>query len=150
MDSAFGEGVLKAHIALNVANISESVDFYRKLFGLEPAKLREGYAKFDVETPPLNLSLNRAGVRAAGRLSHLGIQVATSGDVERIRDRWKAAGLETRDEIQTNCCYALQDKAWVHDPDGNQWEVFVVLEDNLAETSSCCGNTDQVVSIGSL
>jgi hypothetical protein len=57
-----------------------------------------------------------------------------------IRERWTEAGLLTRDEMQTNCCYALQDKTWVRDPDGNEWEVFVVLEDNLAETAPCeCG-----------
>jgi hypothetical protein len=55
-----------------------------------------------------------------------------------MRERWAQAGLITRDEMQTNCCYALQDKTWVHDPDGNEWEAFVVLEDNLTETSACC------------
>jgi hypothetical protein len=53
-----------------------------------------------------------------------------------IRERWTEAGLLTRDEMQTNCCYALQDKTWVRDPDGNEWEVFVVLEDNLPETAA--------------
>ena len=75
-----------------------------------------------------------------GALSHLGIQVASTNDVLATRKRWEEIGLVTRDEMQTNCCYALQDKTWVRDPDGNEWEVFVVLEDNLAETAPCeCG-----------
>jgi catechol 2,3-dioxygenase-like lactoylglutathione lyase family enzyme len=143
------EGILKAHIALNVSDVEASAAFYRSLFGIEPSKVRKGYAKFDVATPPLNLSLNQ-GPGAGGGLSHLGIQVGTTEDVLELRDRWRRAGLETRDEMRTHCCYALQDKAWVRDPDGNQWEVFAVLEDNLTETSACCGaapGNEDLVSI---
>ena len=119
------------------------------IFGIEPSKVRNGYAKFDVQNPPLNLTLNEGTVRERGALSHLGIQVASTDDVMAVRQRWMDAGLLTRDEMQTNCCYALQDKTWIQDPDGNEWEVFVVLQDNLPTTSSCC-TTDVVptVSIG--
>ncbi|HEY0099288.1 MAG TPA: ArsI/CadI family heavy metal resistance metalloenzyme [Pyrinomonadaceae bacterium] len=130
---------LKAHLALNVRSVERSVEFYRKMLGLEPAKLRSGYAKFDVENPPLNLTLNEVDFAERGALSHLGIQLATTEDVLSMRRNWLDAGLETRDEMQTNCCYALQNKTWVQDPDGNEWEAFVVLEDNLPVTSSCCG-----------
>lgn len=129
---------LKAHLAINVRNVNESIEFYRKMLGIEPSKVRTGYAKFDVQTPPLNLTLNQVPFTDRGALSHLGIQVASTDDVLAQRERWIEAGLVTRDEMQTNCCYAKQDKTWVHDPDGNEWEVFVVLEDNLAETSTCC------------
>jgi catechol 2,3-dioxygenase-like lactoylglutathione lyase family enzyme len=129
---------LKAHLALNVKNVEQSIEFYRKMLGIEPSKVRSGYAKFDVQNPPLNLTLNQYTFSERGALSHLGIQVATTGDVLAMRERWIEKGLATHDEMQTNCCYALQDKTWVHDPDGNEWEVFVVLEDNLAETSMCC------------
>ena len=128
----------KAHLALNVRSVAQSIDFYRKLLGLEPAKVRPGYAKFDVQQPPLNLTLNEVPYTDRGALSHLGLQVATTADVLAMRARWRAAGLDTYDEMQTNCCYALQDKTWVRDPDGNEWEAFVVLEDNLAATSMCC------------
>ena len=131
---------LKIHVALNVRDVEDSVLFYRRLFAIEPAKVRDGYAKFDVEFPPLNLSLNQSAPTEAGRLSHLGIQVRTTEDVLSIRQQWLEAGLTPRDEMQTNCCYALQDKAWVRDPDGNEWEVFVVLQDNLAETTACCSS----------
>lgn len=130
---------LKAHISLNVKDVDASVAFYRKLFGIEPAKIRKGYAKFDVHNPLLNLSLNEAAPASKGALSHLGIQVSSTEDVIAVREQWTAAGLLTRDEMQTSCCYAVQDKTWVADPDGNEWEVFVVLQDNLAESSSCCG-----------
>lgn len=141
---------LKAHLSINVRSVEQSIDFYRRLFGIEPSKVRTGYAKFDVQNPPLNLALNQAPVSGRGALSHLGIQVASTEDVLVIRQRWADAGLLTRDEMQTNCCYAVQDKTWVSDPDGNEWEVFVVLEDNLAETNACCGSqtADTLVKIG--
>jgi catechol 2,3-dioxygenase-like lactoylglutathione lyase family enzyme len=139
---------LKAHLALNVRNVGASIEFYRKLLGIEPSKVRTGYAKFDVENPPLNLTLNQMPFENRGALSHLGIQVGSTEDVIKIRDRWNDAGLVTRDEMQTNCCYAVQDKSWVRDPDGNEWEVFVVLEDNLPQgtnaESFACGATQPV------
>jgi catechol 2,3-dioxygenase-like lactoylglutathione lyase family enzyme len=138
--------VLKPHVSINVRNVVESVEFYKKMFGLEPAKVRAGYAKFDVQNPPLNLALNELPFTERGALSHLGLQVASTEDVLTLRSQWVAAGLTTRDEMQTSCCYAVQDKTWVSDPDGNEWEVFVVLEDNLPETSgagfSACCNTE--------
>jgi catechol 2,3-dioxygenase-like lactoylglutathione lyase family enzyme len=138
--------VLKAHVALNVQDVERSIEFYRKMLGLEPSKVRTGYGKFDVKVPPLNLTLNEAAPAGHGALSHMGIQVASTEDVLRMRERWAEAGLLTRDEMQTNCCYALQDKTWVSDPDGNEWEVFVVLEDHLAETEACCGVGDTAAS----
>jgi catechol 2,3-dioxygenase-like lactoylglutathione lyase family enzyme len=131
---------LKAHLALNVHSVERSIEFYKKMLGIEPGKVRTGYAKFDVKNPPLNLTLNEHLFTERGALSHLGIQVGSTEDVLAMRERWAEVGLTTRDEMQTSCCYAVQDKTWVHDPDGNEWEVFVVLQDNLAETSPCeCG-----------
>ena len=131
---------LKAHVSLNVKNVNVSIDFYRRMLGIEPSKVRPGYAKFDVQNPPLNFTLNEGHVRDRGALSHLGIQVDSTADVLAIRENWTQAGLITRDEMQTNCCYATQDKTWVRDPDGNEWEVFVVLKDNLPVTEACdCG-----------
>jgi len=132
---------LKAHLSLNVRNVEQSIEFYRKLLGIEPSKVRTGYAKFDVQNPPLNLALNEAPITGRGALSHLGIQVASTEDVLGMKQKWSDAGLLTRDEMQTNCCYAIQDKTWVRDPDGNEWEVFVVLKDNLPEADAgACGD----------
>jgi catechol 2,3-dioxygenase-like lactoylglutathione lyase family enzyme len=138
---------LKAHLAINVKNVETSIDFYKKMLGIEPSKVRTGYAKFDVQDPPLNLTLNQNPFVGQGALSHLGIQVATSEDVKAMKELWAERGLVPRDELQTECCYALQDKAWVQDPDGNEWEVFVVLKDNLpegtkkSEDATCCTPT---------
>jgi catechol 2,3-dioxygenase-like lactoylglutathione lyase family enzyme len=131
---------LKAHLALNVHNVERSIGFYRKMLGIQPSKVRQGYAKFDVQNPPLNLTLNEVQFSERGALSHLGIQVGSTDDVLAMRQKWEAAGLITRDEMQTDCCYATQDKTWVRDPDGNEWEAFVVLKDNLPNTAACeCG-----------
>ncbi|MET0647829.1 MAG: ArsI/CadI family heavy metal resistance metalloenzyme [Pyrinomonadaceae bacterium] len=129
---------LKAHLALNVKDVERSIEFYKKMLGIEPSKVQTGYAKFDVQNPPLNLTLNQHSFQERGALSHLGLQVSSTEDVLAMRARWAEAGLATLDEMDTNCCYARQDKTWVNDPDGNEWEVFVVLEDNMAETSMCC------------
>ena len=141
---------LKAHIAIRVKDVAASTKFYRQLFGIEPCKVRTGYAKFDVANPPLNFTLNEAANFERGALSHLGIQVESTADVLATRQLWHERGLFTRDEMKTDCCYALQDKTWVRDPDGNEWEVFVILEDNLPEkpvaeachTPDCCTGPD--------
>jgi catechol 2,3-dioxygenase-like lactoylglutathione lyase family enzyme len=120
--------ILKPHVSLNVSNIDASVAFYEKVFGVRASKRRRGYAKFDLQNPSLNLSMveaPRTGINA----SHFGIQVAASEDVAAAWTRFKQAGLPTKTEESTSCCYALQDKVWVHDPDGNEWEVFVVKRD---------------------
>lgn len=154
---------LKPHISLNVKNIAESVEFYSKLFGIEPIKfikgsttthseLREiageestqprmGYAKFDVQNPPLNFVLNEVPFSEGGSLSHLGIQVASTDDVLKTRERWFDSGLVTVDEMKVDCCYALQDKTWARDPDGNEWEVFVALENTEPIGECACGTT---------
>lgn len=132
--------VLKPHVSLNVSNIDRSIAFYEKAFGVAVSKRRPGYAKFDLEAPALNLSMveaPRTGVNA----SHFGVQVASSADVEEARRRFESAGLLTAVEENTACCYAVQDKVWVEDPDGNSWEVFVVKADApvmKASESACC------------
>jgi catechol 2,3-dioxygenase-like lactoylglutathione lyase family enzyme len=138
---------LKAHLAINVRDVEQGIEFYKKMFGIEPSKVRTGYAKFDVQNPPLNFTLNQVPFAERGALSHLGIQVEGTSDVIAMRERWEASGLAPRSEMQTTCCYAVQDKAWVSDPDGNEWEVFTVLEDNLSEEvqsaaeTTCCTPT---------
>jgi catechol 2,3-dioxygenase-like lactoylglutathione lyase family enzyme len=134
--------VLKPHVSLNVTNIEASVAFYEKVFDVPATKRRPGYAKFDLQTPSLNLSMveaPRSGVNA----SHFGIQVASTDDVVLAAERFKQSGLKISTEENTACCYALQDKVWVEDPDGNMWEVFVVKGDVPAmrdggEQTSCC------------
>ena len=121
--------VLKPHVSLNVSNIDASVTFYEKVFGVRVTKRRPGYAKFDLQTPSLNLTMQQAP-RTGINASHFGVQVATTEDVAIAWTRLKEAGLNTLTEQNTSCCYALQDMVWVEDPDGNQWEVFVVKDDS--------------------
>lgn len=135
------QGVLKAHVSLNVSDIAASVAFYELAFGVKAAKVRPGYAKFDLSEPPLNISMAEAP-RTGHNVSHFGFQVASAEDVLAHQARLKAAGLPFFTETQTTCCYALQDKVWITDPDGNAWEFFTVLADAPAmhegETSMCC------------
>jgi catechol 2,3-dioxygenase-like lactoylglutathione lyase family enzyme len=123
--------VLRPHLALTVSSVERSAPFYEALFGTAPSKLKPGYAKFEVAEPALNFTLNE-GVRGdtLGAFNHAGIQVASTDDVLAARLRLKRAGLATFDELDTTCCYARQDKIWVHDPDGTPWEVFATHEDS--------------------
>jgi catechol 2,3-dioxygenase-like lactoylglutathione lyase family enzyme len=145
----------KVHVALNVTDFDQSVQFYRAMFGLEPVKLKPGYAKFDVSEPALNLTLNYAGpVKDPGALNHLGVQVYSAEAILQAKERLHNRGLATFDEMGTDCCYALQDKIWVTDPNGYRWEIFVVkvgdtapeinvaLTDNTSPVvESCCAPT---------
>ena len=120
--------ILKPHISLNVRDIDASVAFYEKAFGVAATKRRPGYAKFDLVEPALNLTMQvapRTGVNA----SHFGVQVASTADVLEAKQRFERTGLATFSEDDVSCCYAVQDKVWVEDPDGNAWEVFVVKGD---------------------
>lgn len=133
-----------AHIGLNVTNLEKSIEFYSKLFGSEPVKVKPDYAKFLLETPGLNFTLNLRDEVNGNQVGHFGIQVESTEEVMAHKDRLANEGILSQlDEINTTCCYALQDKFWVHDPDGNQWEFFYTkanVEENSANTSTCCVN----------
>jgi len=141
---------MKTHLSINVSNVGTSIDFYKKMFGVEPVKVRADYAKFDIANPPLNFTMNQRPFEHGGSLSHLGLQVETTGEVLEMGKRWTENGLITLDEMQTDCCYALQNKTWVQDPDGNRWEVFTVLENTEGKenrASTCCAPVAETVSI---
>jgi predicted enzyme related to lactoylglutathione lyase len=130
--------VLRPHLALTVTDVQRAIPFYAALFGTTPEKVRPGYAKFSVADPALNLTLNEGERAGLGAFNHAGIQVAATADVLAARERLAAAGLDIVDERETTCCYALQDKLWVRDPDGTPWEVFATLRDT-DERGACCG-----------
>jgi len=134
---------LKPHVSLNVTDIDASVAFYQKAFGVPPVKSRPGYAKFDLTSPSLNLTMQEAP-RTGVNASHFGVQVAQREDVDAAKRAFEAAGLATRTEEDVTCCYAVQDKVWVEDPDGNAWEVFVVkadaevMREPTPKAAACC------------
>ena len=149
----------RVQLALNVSDVDRAVAFYSKLFGVEPAKRRPGYANFAIAEPPLKLVLiETADARSggvAGALNHLGVEVDTPSDVADASRRLRDVGLAPAIEEGTTCCYAVQDKAWVHDPDGAPWEIYTVLADAPGETSLGCATDrcrpadDGAVSLGS-
>jgi catechol 2,3-dioxygenase-like lactoylglutathione lyase family enzyme len=137
--------VLRPHLALTVSDVDRSIDFYRALFGIEPSKVRPGYAKFEVREPGLNFTLNEGDRDGElGAFNHAGIQVASTDDVLRARARLVEAGLATFDEMDTTCCYAKQDKIWVTAPDGESWEVFVTHAESDEHATSVAREGDQV------
>ena len=120
----------RVQLALNVNDLAESVAFYTKLFGTEPAKVRPGYANFAIAEPPLKLVLLE-NPGQGGSLNHLGVEVADTGAVEAEQTRLAEAGLAVIEERDTTCCYARQDKFWVTGaPNGERWEIYTVLQDS--------------------
>ena len=119
----------KLHISLDVENIDESVRFYSLLFNAAPTKLKPGYAKFDLDQPAVNLTMQQASHCCLQGLSHMGIRVESTADVLAYKERLTAAGLGVEEETQTVCCHALQDKIWARDPSGYRWEIYVFKGD---------------------
>jgi catechol 2,3-dioxygenase-like lactoylglutathione lyase family enzyme len=118
----------RVQLALNVSDVDAAVQFYSRLFGVGPAKRRPGYANFAIEEPALKLVLIEKA-DAPATLNHLGVEVGSSGDVAAAQARLAGEGLETAPEEGVSCCYAVQDKVWVSDPDGAPWEIYTVLAD---------------------
>ncbi|KJY30735.1 ArsI/CadI family heavy metal resistance metalloenzyme [Streptomyces katrae] len=140
----------RVQLALRVADLEASIAFYSKLFGAEPAKRREGYANFAITEPPLKLVLIEGESGEDTRLDHLGVEVASTEDVNAATTRLKDAGLATFEENDTSCCYALQDKVWVTGPGKEPWEVYVVKADAdqlgksaVAGGDACCSGQEE-------
>lgn len=143
----------RVQLALNVADLEASIAFYSALFGVQPHKRRAGYANFVIDEPALKLvlietSAAERGSGAAGALNHLGVELAEVEQVHEHAARLRTSGLILDEELDTTCCFALQDKVWAHDPAGTPWEFYAIKDDDpagvelltLAETASgaCC------------
>ena len=122
------------HVSVYVRSIPEAVEQYRKILGIEPAKVRSDYAKFEIADPPVIFSINAGG--EPGQLSHLGIRYPGTGDVASELVRAKNSELAPFRQEGTTCCYAKADKFWVKDADGIPWEMYTLLEDVEAETAA--------------
>jgi len=133
--------VSRVQLALNVSDLEAAVDFYSRLFSSSPAKVRPGYANFAIADPPLKLVLIEApagrAAGIAGALNHLGVEVDGADEVATATARLSAGGLTTTEEHETTCCYAVQAKVWVQDPDTTPWELYAVLRDAPADAGSC-------------
>jgi catechol 2,3-dioxygenase-like lactoylglutathione lyase family enzyme len=150
----------RVQLALNVADLDAAVEFYGKLFGSEPAKRRPGYANFAIAEPPLKLVLiedTERGEGVAGALNHLGVEVDSADEVAAASARLTDQNLDTVMQNNSTCCYAVQDKVWVNDPDGAPWEYYTVLADAPEATNvavagegatGCCAPASQVVDSG--
>ncbi len=137
---------MRLQLALNVDDLDTAVDFYTKMFDTPPAKVRDGYANFAIENPPLKLVLF-AGVGESGSINHLGVEVETSAQVTATESRLTGSGIDTTGVDDTVCCYAEKTETWVHAPDGNRWEWYVKHADadqldhlvvNTAVETTCC------------
>ena len=135
---------MRPHLSINVKNVTNSVDFYKKVFGVNPQKQNENYAKFDLKEPAFNFTMQTADNNES-RVGHLGIEVDSAEEVLKWQTKLEGAGVLNKPELQTDCCFALQDKIWFQDPDGNAWEIFFVHkqlevtgEINKSEKSPCC------------
>jgi len=131
------------HIHLHVSDLEASRSFYERFFGAEPIKVKPGYVKFLPAFAPINLALSAGEAGAGKTVDHLGFQVHSRDAVLAFLDRVKTAGLAVREEMDTNCCYANQDKFWVRDPDGVEWEVYHLNHDldedpAAASGAACC------------
>lgn len=146
----------KVHLHLHVSDLVKSRAFYEKFLGGDPVKVKDGYVKFLPEWAPVNLALSNGGHAGAGTINHVGVQVDSVEGVMGQLARVKAAGLPVVEEMGVNCCHANQDKFWVTDPDGVEWEVYHLNYDlegdepvsrtrglAMVNTTSCCGGADR-------
>jgi catechol 2,3-dioxygenase-like lactoylglutathione lyase family enzyme len=145
MESEGTDMIKRMHVALNCTDLLKSLTFYRSFFGIEPTKVKDNYAKFELDEPALHFSLNVRPYDKEGVLNHLGFQVNNTEEVLTMGERLRQSGLLLIDEMNTTCCYAVQDKVWVYDPDGKAWEIFYTKEDSEFESageardlSLCC------------
>ena len=131
----------RVQLALNVGNLDAAIDFYTKLFGTAPAKVRPGYANFAIAEPPLKLVLIE-NAESGGTINHLGVEVESTDEVAAAQQRLRGAGLAVAVEDEVACCYAVQDKVWVDGPDREPWEIYTVLADSqtfaAADGPACC------------
>lgn len=145
----------RVQLALRVADLEASIEFYSTLFGVAPAKRRPGYANFAILEPPLKLVLLEGQSGQATVMDHLGVEVGSTDEVNAATKRLTGAGLDTITENNTTCCYAVQDKVWIHGPGQEPWEVYAVKADSVtygtdgpAPSAACCTTNSEPAATG--
>ncbi len=132
---------MRPHLSLDVRDVSRAVAFYGKVFGVKPQKQTTDYAKFDLQTPALNLALV-SSTGAISAVNHLGVEVDSPEDLAKWKTHLIEQGVMEKVEENLACCFARQDKLWFTDPDGNAWEVFIVYEQlevkGTLKSTGCC------------
>ncbi|MBO1582404.1 ArsI/CadI family heavy metal resistance metalloenzyme [Bacillus sp. XF8] len=132
------------HVGINVTNLEKSIEFYSKVFGMTPVKVKEDYAKFLLESPGLNFTLNVRDEVKGNQVNHFGFQVENHEEIVMHKERLEKEGFFAREETDTTCCYAVQDKFWVTDPDGNEWEFFYTKADSeIHKVETSCVSSDE-------
>ncbi|MGG4495837.1 ArsI/CadI family heavy metal resistance metalloenzyme [Brevibacillus reuszeri] len=137
------------HVGINVTNLEKSIEFYQKVFGVDPVKVKTDYAKFLLENPGLNFTLNVQNAVSGNQVNHFGFQVESAEEIVTHKERLEKEGFFAREEMATTCCYAVQDKFWVTDPEGNEWEFFYTKADSefhKIEFTSCCVDSNSEVN----
>ncbi len=120
---------VRFHLSLNVSDLERSIAFYGVLFGRPPAKCRPDYAKFELDDPPVVLSLEPTPRAAGGPLNHVGFRMPDAAALVAMQRRLETAGVPSKREEGVECCYARQTKFWVTDPDQTLWEIYTLDED---------------------
>lgn len=121
---------MRVQLAMNVRDLNESIAFYSKLFGEQPAKIKDGYANWALENPPLKFVIFERQDVAAGTINHLGIEVESAEEVVAEELRLRNEGLDTSGIDDTICCFAEKVETWVDDPNGPRWEYYVKTADH--------------------
>ncbi|MEH7306373.1 ArsI/CadI family heavy metal resistance metalloenzyme [Neobacillus drentensis] len=131
---------MKMHVGINVTDLNKSIEFYTKVFNVEPVKVKPDYAKFLLNDPALNFTLNLKDTVAGNQVGHFGFQLDNQEAVQQHKERLEKLGFFAREEMDVTCCYATQDKFWVTDPDRNEWEFFYTKGDveTMTAESECC------------
>jgi catechol 2,3-dioxygenase-like lactoylglutathione lyase family enzyme len=139
---------MKMHVGINVTDLNKSIEFYSKVFNAEPMKVKQDYAKFLLENPGLNFTLNLKDEVSGNQVGHFGFQVENQEEVLTHKERLEKLGFFAREEMDVTCCYATQDKFWVTDPDGNEWEFFYTKGDveTMEADSTCCTPQPMIVN----
>ena len=136
----------RMHLSFYVSDLAATVNFYNTFFGVPASKVKKDYAKYELDSPGLIISFIENPERVQSNFGHVGIQVGTKEEMEAKLAIAKKQGIVSLEEIGVSCCYAVQDKFWVDDPDGIQWEVYYFHEDaefndpkfERKEASACC------------